>query len=113
MTDCYEVRLNENVLVIRRSLFDELGGFHGLNFEPQKYLNAFLSRGSNFFVPRPEAEINPAYKQIIPYALIAFQNKVALLRPRKKSRRTATGGERLDRHRRSHERDRRISLCHG
>jgi hypothetical protein len=24
-----------------------------------------------------EAEINPAYKQIIPYALIAFQNKVA------------------------------------
>jgi predicted NUDIX family phosphoesterase len=66
----------ENVLVIRRSLFDELGSFHGLNFEPQKYLDAFLSRGNNFFLPRPEAEINPAYKQIIPYALIAFQNKV-------------------------------------
>src|SRR6476646_7784075 len=66
----------ENVLVVRRSLFDELGAFHGLNFEPQKYLDAFLSRGNNFFLPRPEAEINPAYKQIIPYALIAFQNKV-------------------------------------
>jgi predicted NUDIX family phosphoesterase len=67
----------ENVLVIRRSLFDELGSFQGLNFEPQKYLGAFLSRGKNFFLPRPEAEINPAYKQIIPYALIAFENRVA------------------------------------
>src|ERR1044072_2058918 len=68
---------NENVLVVRRSLFDQLGSFHGLNFEPQKYLNAFLSRGNNFFLSRPGAETNPAYKQIIPYALIAFQSKVA------------------------------------
>src|SRR5207247_5992789 len=67
----------ENVLVIRRSLFDQLGSFQGLNFEPHKYLGPFLSRGNNFFVPRPEAEINPAFKQIIPYALIAFQNRVA------------------------------------
>src|SRR5256884_8908387 len=67
---------NENILVIRRSLFDELGSFHGLNFEPEKYLKATLSRGSNFFIPRPEAESNPAYKQIIPYALIVFQDTV-------------------------------------
>jgi len=66
----------ENVLVIRRSLFDELGAFQGLNFEPEKYLDAILSRASNFFIPRPEAESNPAYKQIIPYALIVFQNTV-------------------------------------
>jgi predicted NUDIX family phosphoesterase len=66
----------ENILVIRRSLFDELGSFHGLNFEPERYLKAILSRGSNFFIPRPEAESNPAYKQIIPYALIVFQNSV-------------------------------------
>ena len=67
----------ENVLVIRRSLFDELGSFQGLNFKPEKYLKAILSRGSNFFIPRSEAETNPAYKQIIPYALIAFK-KTAL-----------------------------------
>src|SRR3989440_12909996 len=66
----------ENVLVIRRSLFDELGSFQGLNFEPKKYLKAILSRGSNFYIPRPEAETNPGYKQIIPYALIAFENTV-------------------------------------
>ena len=67
----------ENVLVVRRTLFDHLGSFQGLNFEPQKYLDACLSRGNNFFLARPEAEINPAYKQIIPYALMAFDDKVA------------------------------------
>ena len=34
-------------------------------------------RGSNSFLSRSEAELNPAYKQIIPYALIAFENKIA------------------------------------
>jgi predicted NUDIX family phosphoesterase len=67
---------NENVLVVKRELFDELGSFEGLNFEAEKYLKAILSRGSNFFVPRPEAENDPAYKQIIPYALIAFEETV-------------------------------------
>ena len=67
---------NENVLVIKRSLFDELGSFQGLNFEPEKYLSAILLRGNNLFLPRDQAEQNPAYKQIIPYALIVFENRV-------------------------------------
>jgi len=67
---------NENVLVVRRSLFDELGNFHGLNFEPQKYLPTLLSRGNNFFLPRAQAENDPDYKQIIPYALIAHRDTV-------------------------------------
>ena len=67
---------NENVLVVKRELFDELGSFQGLNFEPEKYLKPILSRGSNFFIPRTEAENDPAYKQIIPYALIAFEETV-------------------------------------
>ena len=67
---------NESVLVIKRSLFDELGSFQGLNFEPEKYLSAILLRGNNLFLPRDQAEQNPAYKQIIPYALIVFENRV-------------------------------------
>ena len=66
----------ENVLVVRRSLFDELGSFHGLNFEPARYLDALLSRGNNFFLPRSEAENDPTHKQIIPYALIAHDGRV-------------------------------------
>jgi predicted NUDIX family phosphoesterase len=67
---------SENVLVVRRSLFDELGNFHGLNFEPRKYLDVLLSRGNNFFLPREQAENDPAHKQIIPYAVLAFKEKV-------------------------------------
>src|SRR6266566_3954492 len=66
----------ENILVIKRSLFDQLGSFQRLNFEPEKYLNAILSRGNNFFLPRTQAENDPTHKQIIPYALIAFENRV-------------------------------------
>src|SRR6266404_493436 len=67
---------NENVLVVRRSLFDQLGNFHGLNFEPKKYLDALLSSGNNFFFPRARAENDPAYKQIIPYVLLSFEDKL-------------------------------------
>jgi predicted NUDIX family phosphoesterase len=67
---------DENILVVRRSLFDELGGFHGLSFEPAKYLPALLSRGHNFFLPRAQAEHDPTHKQIIPYAIIAHGGTV-------------------------------------
>ena len=67
---------DENVLVVRRSLFDELGSFQGLNFEPQKYLDALLSRGNNFFIPRAAAENDPEHKQIIPYAIIACGDRI-------------------------------------
>ena len=66
----------ENVLVVRRNLFDALGAFHGLNFEPERYLTALLSRGNNFFLPRAAAENDPSYKQIIPYAIIAHDDRV-------------------------------------
>jgi predicted NUDIX family phosphoesterase len=66
----------ENILVIKRSLFDALGSFHGLDFEPGKYLEAILSRGNNFFMPRAQAETDPTHKQIIPYVLLASGDKV-------------------------------------
>jgi len=67
---------SENVLVVRRNLFDQLGSFNGLNFEPQKYLGTLLSRGNNFFLPRAQAENDPTHKQLIPYVLLMFADKV-------------------------------------
>src|SRR6476620_3747854 len=67
---------NENVLVVRRSLFDKLGSFHGLQFEPQPYLDAMLARGNNYFLARAAAENDPTHKQIIPYALLACGDRV-------------------------------------
>ena len=66
----------ENILVVRRSLFDELGAFQGLNFEPRRYLDALLSRGNNFFLPRSRAETDPTHKQIIPYVLVFCAGRV-------------------------------------
>ena len=66
----------ENVLVVKRALFDELGAFQGLNFEPRKYLDAILSRGNNFFLRRDRAEKDPSHKQIIPYVLLTHGEKV-------------------------------------
>lgn len=67
---------DENILVIKRELLDQLGSFHGLNFEPRRYLDAILSRGNNFFLPRAQAEHDPTHKQIIPYVLLTCGDKV-------------------------------------
>jgi predicted NUDIX family phosphoesterase len=67
---------DENILVVRRSLFDQLGSFQGLNFEPQRYLDTLLLRGNNLFLPRAQAETDPTHKQIIPYALIVHDDRV-------------------------------------
>ena len=67
---------NENVLVVRRALFDELGSFQGLKFQPQPYLDALLARGNNHFLARAVAENDPTHKQIIPYALLACGDRV-------------------------------------
>jgi predicted NUDIX family phosphoesterase len=66
----------ENILVVRRSLFDQLGSFQGLNSEPGKYLEALLSHENNFFLERERAENDPTHKQIIPYVLLVFAEKV-------------------------------------
>ena len=66
----------ENILVVRRSLFDQLGAFQGLCFDVDRYLPAFLARENNFFTPRGPAETNPELKQIIPYVLLVHGERV-------------------------------------
>ena len=69
-------RREEMVLVIRRSLFEKLGAFQGLEFDVARYLPSILSREHNFFVPRSSAEQDPSLKQIIPYVLLTHRGKV-------------------------------------
>jgi predicted NUDIX family phosphoesterase len=59
----------EHILVIKRSLFDELGAFQGFNADATRYLDALLAPGANFFLPRAPAENDPSHKQIIPYSI--------------------------------------------
>ena len=67
---------DEMILVVRRSLFEQLGAFQGLAFDVERYLPALLARENNFFTARPAAETNPGLKQIIPYALLVHNGRV-------------------------------------
>ena len=69
-------RREEMVLAVRRSLFDQLGAFQGLNFDVARYLPPFLSRENNLFVPRSRAESDPSFKQIIPYVILVHEGRV-------------------------------------
>lgn len=60
---------DENILVVSRALFDQIGSFQGLCLEPERYLPAFLDPANNRFIPRDDAEDDPGHKQIIPYAI--------------------------------------------
>jgi predicted NUDIX family phosphoesterase len=59
----------ENVLVVRRSLFEELGAFQGFRSADASYLARLLDKRNNFFMSREAAEGDPSFKQIIPYAV--------------------------------------------
>jgi predicted NUDIX family phosphoesterase len=60
----------EQVLVVERNVVDRVGSFQGISFAVDRYLDAFFSPGTLRFLPRPQAEEDPAYKQLIPYVLI-------------------------------------------
>ncbi|TLD71278.1 hypothetical protein FEM03_07025 [Phragmitibacter flavus] len=74
MTTITEVEV-EHVLVIPRSLFNELGSFEGFQPDVSRYLDAMLAPGANFFLPRPAAELDPTHKQIIPYNIFHHQGR--------------------------------------
>ena len=61
---------NENVLVFPRSLFEKLGVFQGFSPEVSRYLPVILEKENNHFMPRAKAEIDPQFKQVIPYVII-------------------------------------------
>ncbi len=65
----------EHVLVIPRSLFDQLGSFQGFQPDAQRYLASILAPGANFFMERPAAEQDPTHKQIIPYSLFHHEGR--------------------------------------
>jgi predicted NUDIX family phosphoesterase len=60
----------EQVLVVERAAFDRAGSFQGLTFDVQPYLEALFAPGVLRFMPRPQAEIDPSFKQLIPYVLL-------------------------------------------
>jgi predicted NUDIX family phosphoesterase len=72
--------LEEYVLVFPTQLLDQIGKFQGLSFELSKYLDIIFNPKNHTFLRRKEAESNPDYKQLIPYALLHCGDKVFVYR---------------------------------
>lgn len=65
----------ENILCVPRPIFDSLGAFEGLCFEIDRCMPVLLDPANNCFLPRPAAEEDPGYKQIIPYLVVRHENR--------------------------------------
>ena len=65
----------EQVLVFERKVFEQVGTFHGLKFDVDSYLHKIFAPGVLRFIPRRQAEADPAYKQLIPYVIMTHGEK--------------------------------------
>jgi predicted NUDIX family phosphoesterase len=65
----------EQILVVERKVVEQIGMFHGLAFDVQRYLGNIFRQGVPRFMPRSQAEKDPAYKQLIPYVIMAHAGK--------------------------------------
>jgi len=66
---------DEQVLVVQRKVFEEVGAFNGLALDTQKYLDKLFAPGVPRFMPRPLAEKDPSFKQLIPYVIMTCGGK--------------------------------------
>ncbi len=66
---------DEQVLVVERKVVEEVGMFHGLQFDVERYLDRLFAKDVPRFMPRPQAEKDPAHKQLIPYVIMTHDGK--------------------------------------
>lgn len=67
---------DEKVLVFGRAVLDQVGAFQGLSFDHAPYLDAALSPANARFLSREKAEHDTSYKQVIPYVIVAHDDRV-------------------------------------
>lgn len=65
----------EQVLVVERSVVEEVGMFQGVMPEVEPYIQRLFTAGTGKYMPRPEAEQDPSFKQIIPYVVMCCDGK--------------------------------------
>jgi len=66
----------ERVLCFPRSLLDELGSFQGFRPDDGTLLEQILASGQARFIERGKAEEDPSFKQLIPYVVMTWKDKL-------------------------------------
>src|ERR1700744_5551327 len=82
----------ERVLCFERNLFEKLGVFHGLSMDVEKYLPVVTAQANITYLNRSEAEQDKRYKQLIPYALIIYGDRILRYRRGKGGQETRLHG---------------------
>lgn len=67
----------ESILVVKREILFPETAFQGLQADTKNFLE--LINAHKEFLPRPQMEEDPRYKQIIPYLLFVHDNKYFLM----------------------------------
>lgn len=68
--------MEEHVLVVPRSRFDQLGSFQGVSDRAEEILPQLLDPAHTSFLARSLAEHDPSFKQIIPYCVLRHQGRI-------------------------------------
>ena len=63
----------EQVLVVPRQVFTDIGYFQGFSTDVTRYLPTLLDEKNTSYRPRAEMEQDPSFKQLIPYVLFRYQ----------------------------------------
>jgi predicted NUDIX family phosphoesterase len=67
----------EQVLVVPRALFDEIGAFEGIRTDGlEAAVRRLLDPANHFFMDRAEAEDDPSHKQLIPYCVFRHGDRI-------------------------------------
>lgn len=66
--------LTERVLVVPTELFRRLGYFQGFTADVERYLEELFSPEHTSFRPRREVEVDPGFKQLIPYVIFRHRD---------------------------------------
>ena len=75
-----EIHLEEHVLVVPRTLLEKAGIFQGLQYKMEGYSDILTDPKHHSFRRRKEVETDPAWKQIIPYAILKCKDEVFVYR---------------------------------
>jgi predicted NUDIX family phosphoesterase len=66
----------EHVLVVPTLLFHEIGHFQGFTDNTRPYLETLFDPHYVSYRPRPEVEVDPSFKQLIPYCIFRWQGQI-------------------------------------